>query len=101
MQPLDIQPIGEEIAIKWDDNTETYIPLEKLRRACACATCKGEMDITGKLYKGPDQPLTPASFKLTGFTRIGTYAIQFFWADGHSTGIYSFEYLKRVAEVVD
>ena len=97
MQPLDIQPIGEELAIKWDDGTESYIPLEKLRRQCPCATCRGEMDITGKLYKGPDQPLSPPSFQLTAFNRVGTYAIQFFWADGHSTGIYSFEYLKRVA----
>jgi DUF971 family protein len=100
MQPLDIQHIGDELAIRWDDNTETYIPLEKLRRACPCATCQGEADITGHVHKGPEQPLTPQSFKLSGIGRIGTYAIQLFWADGHSTGIYSWDYLKRVAQVV-
>jgi DUF971 family protein len=97
MQPLDIQPIGEEIAIKWDDGTESYIPLQKLRRHCPCATCKGESDIMGNVYKGPDQPLSPHGFELTGLNRVGTYAIQLLWADGHATGIYSFEYLKRVA----
>jgi DUF971 family protein len=101
MQPLDIQLIGDELAIKWNDNTETYIPLEKLRRACPCATCKGETDISGNLYKGPEQPLTPRSFELTNLSRVGTYAVQLSWADGHSTGIYSYDYLKRVAEVVD
>ena len=29
MLPLDIQSVGNELAIKWEDGTETYIPLEK------------------------------------------------------------------------
>jgi DUF971 family protein len=28
---------------------------------------------------------------------VGGYAIQPVWADGHATGIYSFEHLRRVA----
>ena len=36
MKPLDIQPIGHELAIRWEDGSESYIPLEKLRRACPC-----------------------------------------------------------------
>jgi len=27
MRPLDIQPIGEELAIKWDDGSESFVPL--------------------------------------------------------------------------
>jgi DUF971 family protein len=27
---------------------------------------------------------------------VGGYAIQPVWGDGHATGIYSFDYLKRV-----
>ena len=98
MRPADIQPIGEELAIKWDDGTESFIPLEKLRRCCPCAGCKGEMDVMGNLYKSPDQPLSPSAFQLRGLTPIGTYAVQPVWADGHATGIYSFDYLRRVAE---
>ena len=97
MQPLDIQPIGDELAIKWEDGTETFISLEKLRRHCPCAGCKGEMDIMGNLYKGPEQALTPRAFQLRGITRIGSYGIQPAWADGHATGIFSFDYLRRVA----
>jgi DUF971 family protein len=98
MQPVDIQPIGEELAIKWDDGTESFIPLEKLRRHCPCAGCKGEVDIMGNLYKNPERPFTPQAFELRSLTRIGTYAIQPNWADGHSSGMYSWEYLRRVAE---
>jgi DUF971 family protein len=97
MRPLDIQQIGEELAIKWDDGTESYLQLESLRRHCPCAGCKGEMDIMGNLYKGPDQPLPPQAFQLRRIANVGGYAIQPVWADGHSTGLYSFEYLLRLA----
>jgi DUF971 family protein len=96
MKPVDIQPIGQELAIKWEDGTETFIPLEKLRRACPCAGCKGERDVMGNLHKGPDIPLTPAAFQLRGLGMVGTYAIQPTWGDGHATGLYPFEYLKAL-----
>ena len=97
MQPDDIQQIGNELAVKWPDGAESFIPLEKLRRACPCAGCKGETDILGNLYKNPEQKLTAAAFQLVRLIRVGGYAIQPVWADGHNTGIFSFEYLKRVA----
>jgi DUF971 family protein len=99
MRANDIQQIGDELAIKWDDGTEDFIRLEKLRRACPCAGCKGEVDIMGNLYKNPERPYSPGAFRLARLNRIGGYALQPIWADGHSTGIYSFEYLKRVGEL--
>ncbi len=98
MRPADIQIIGHELALKWEDGTEGFISLENLRRYCPCAGCKGEVDVMGHLHKGPDIPLTAKSFQLTRMGRVGSYAIQPFWADGHSSGIYSFDYLKRMAE---
>jgi DUF971 family protein len=98
MRPEDVQQIGDQLAIKWEDGSESFIPLEKLRRACPCAGCKGEMDVMGNLYKSPEQPLTPAAFRLVRLERVGTYAVQPVWADGHATGIYSFDYLRRAAE---
>jgi len=97
MRPLDIQHIGTELAVKWDDGREDFISLEKLRRACPCAGCKGEIDILGNVYKNPEKPFAPNSFELVKLTSVGGYAIQPAWVDGHNTGIYSFEYLRRVA----
>ena len=97
MRPLDIQHIGNELAVKWDDGGENFIPLENLRRACPCAGCKGEMDILGNLYKNPEKPLSAKAFELVKLVSVGGYAIQPVWADGHNTGIYSFDYLKRIA----
>jgi DUF971 family protein len=98
MRLQDIQSIADELAMKWDDGTETYVKFEKLRRHCPCAGCKGETDIMGNLYKNPDKPLPPSAFLLRGWTLVGGYGIQPLWGDGHSTGIFSFDYLRRVAE---
>ena len=97
MRPTDIQQIGDELAVKWDDGTETFVGLEKLRRHCPCAGCKGETDIMGNLYKNPDKPYAANAFKLVRIATVGGYALQPLWGDGHSTGLYSFDYLKRVA----
>ena len=98
MRPLDIQQIGNELAVKWSDGGESFIPLENLRRACPCAGCKGETDIMGNVYKNPEQKLSSIAFQLKRISNVGGYAIQPTWADGHMTGIYSFDYLKRIAD---
>src|SRR5208282_1432156 len=82
MRPADLQLIGTELAIKWPDGRESFIPLETLRRACPCAGCMGEADIMGHLHKGPDAVLTERSCQMTRFTQVGGYGIQPVWADG-------------------
>lgn len=101
MRPVDIQPIGEELAIKWDDGVESFVKLAALRRYCPCAGCKGEVDIMGNLYKNPDKPLPPSAFQLVRIANVGGYAIQPFWGDGHSSGLFAFDYLRRVAAAAD
>ncbi len=98
MRPVDMQPIGGELAVRWEDGTESYVPLERLRRGCPCAGCKGEVDILGNLYKNPEKPLTPAAFQMVRLDRVGGYAVQPTWGDGHSSGLYAFDYLRRLAE---
>ncbi len=71
--------------------------MESMRRRCPCAGCNGEMDIMGNVYKNPTQPLSERAFQIMRIVNVGGYAIQPIWADGHATGIYSFEYLRRLA----
>jgi DUF971 family protein len=97
MRPTDLQQIGSELAIKWDDGSESFIALETLRRACPCAGCAGERDVMGHLHKGPEQPLAASSFQLRRLANVGGYGVQPAWGDGHSAGIFSFEYLRRIA----
>ena len=97
MQVVDMQAIGDELAIKWDDGVESFIRLEALRRACPCAGCQGETDIMGNVYKNPSAKLGPTAFALRQLQMVGGYAVKPVWGDGHSTGLFSFEYLRRVA----
>jgi DUF971 family protein len=97
LEPTNIQQIGNELAIRWNDGTESYFNLEFLRRACPCAACGGEPDVLGNVAR-PRISYTGQSFQLTGFDLVGGYAVQPRWADGHSSGIYSFTYLRRLAQ---
>jgi DUF971 family protein len=88
--------IGSELALRWSDGTETYIPLELLRRRCPCAQCAGEKDLLGNVHKSPNAGLRPASFQLKRCAAVGGYGIQPEWMDGHGSGIYSFSYLRSL-----
>ena len=99
MKPVDLQQIGNELAVKWDDGAESFVSLETLRRACPCASCQGEVDVLGQLHKGPEKKLTPAAFVLRHWSIVGGYGIQPAWGDGHGSGIYTFDYLRRLAAV--
>lgn len=90
--------IGDELALSFRDGLEAYLKLPLLRRACPCAACQGEPDAMGRVLR-PQVSHGPRAFELQKFELIGGYAIQLFWADGHSTGIYSFQYLQKLAEL--
>ena len=92
-----IQLIGNELAIAWNDGAESYLPVASLRRACPCAACGGEPDVMGNLIR-PDVTYTQRSFELVSWNVIGGYAIQPRWRDGHNTGLYAYTYLRRLAQ---
>lgn len=98
MQPVDMQVVGRELAVKWADGSEVFVRLETLRRFCPCAACLGEKDIFGKVYKAPERPYQPGAFEVARLNPVGGYAVQPVWRDGHSTGLYSWEWLRRVAD---
>jgi len=101
MRPRDIQLIGQELAIRWADDSESFIPLQVLRRSCPCAACKGEVDVLGNLWMGPARSLPSSAFQVRRIDNVGAYGIQPVWGDSHSTGIYSFDYLKRIADALE
>lgn len=95
-----ITVIGDELALAFAGGSECYLPLPALRRACPCAQCQGEPDALGRVVK-PAAVLGQGAFDLRGWDIVGGYAIQPRWADGHSTGIYSFSYLERLAAALE
>ena len=97
MQPVDMQVVGRELAVKWSDGGEDFVPLKTLRRFCPCAACLGEKDIFGKTYRAPERPYGAGAFAVARVLPVGGYAIQIVWGDGHNTGLYTWEWIKRVA----
>jgi len=100
LEPTNIQQIGDELAIAWNDRTESFVKLETLRRACPCAGCGGEPDVLGYVSR-PHVTYAEESFQMAGFDLVGGYALQPRWGDGHNTGIYSFTYLRRLGQHSD
>lgn len=94
--PEEIGPTedGSRLRIEWKDGTVTeHLPRE-LRIRCPCAGCVDEM--TGERTLVPEM-VDPGIYP-TEIHYVGRYALQFVWSDGHSTGIYPFEYLRRLAD---
>ena len=65
--PTSIQHIGEELAISWNDEGETFIRLVDLRRACPCAVCGGEPDVLGNIDR-PEVSYTAAGLRLVAIS---------------------------------
>ncbi|HNC23134.1 MAG TPA: DUF971 domain-containing protein [Opitutaceae bacterium] len=93
--PVEIQLIGSEVAIRWDDGAETYYNPEKLRAASPSAETQGERDIFGHQYGG-DGPKNFTGVEVVGWAKVGNYAVRFDFSDGHRTGLYTYDYLRKL-----
>jgi DUF971 family protein len=78
------------IEIRWSaDDTRTY-PARALRCVCSCAECVDEN--TGVRTLDPNT--VPQDITVESMQLVGNYALKIFWTDGHSTGIYTWEFLR-------
>ncbi|HUF61537.1 MAG TPA: DUF971 domain-containing protein [Verrucomicrobiales bacterium] len=94
-RPELIQVIGDEVAIRWDDGSETYYPMAYLRARSPSAETQGERDLLGQVIGGGGLRSFPG-VRVTGWAPVGGYAIQFHFSDGHTTGLYSYAYLREI-----
>ena len=90
--------VNNLLLVTFTDSTEAVIKLKKLRQRCPCASCEGEKDALGNLYKGPEQKLNENSFLVSGVQPVGYYGLRPFWNDGHSTGIFTVKILKLLSD---
>jgi len=75
------------------------IPFALLRRDCPCAGCRGELGYAGRFATEPE--LRPGEDELADVGLVGAYGLNCVWADGHNTGIYTFEHLRALGERAD
>ncbi|HAZ63043.1 MAG TPA: hypothetical protein DCZ72_05460 [Armatimonadetes bacterium] len=83
--------------LTWSDGRVDKLTLTTLRVECPCATCR---DVREKRAASPLVVISgpPPSAELLAVEPVGGYAIRFQWADGHSSGIYSYSFLRDLAD---
>jgi DUF971 family protein len=90
------------VDITWADGHASHYDFAYLREQCPCAMCDDQRQ--KERDRPAPAPLLPASelpmFKPRLAARqaktVGSYALQIDFTDGHSTGIYSYEYLRSI-----
>ncbi len=93
-RPKQIVPLPNgEIGIAWSDGEESYHDGYALRCACPCASCIDE--VTGE--KLLEDSKVSRDVRAEQVHPVGNYGVSFVWSDGHATGIYTFERLRRLA----
>ena len=88
--PKEIKANEGRIAILWSDGHQSQSAYRSLRLACRCAACVDEWSHASLIQ--PAQ--IPSDVKPLKIDVVGSYAIHIEWSDGHTTGIYSYDYLR-------
>lgn len=101
-RPVALKNEGEALRIEWSDGVVHRLKWTFLRKMCPCATCRTEQE---KPPAPPSQlpvlsPEEARPLKPTGMHAVGNYAYNIQFSDGHHTGIYTLEYLRRLGEDV-
>jgi DUF971 family protein len=76
------------LTISFDDGVQCYFELPELRQSCPCATCRGIRDAGGEVTLIDALSITDAEL-------VGAWGISLTWSDGHATGIYPWDALRR------
>ena len=96
--PRSIEKVEDaRLRIVWEDEHRTELPFALLRRNCPCAMCKDEW--TGESLLDPAS--VPEELGATRADVVGNYALTFSFNDGHGTGIFTFEMLRRLCVCSD
>ena len=92
--PVRIAPTDDQqrLRVEWRDGHASELEPRYLRLRCPCAGCVEEM--TGRPLLVPST--VPEDVYPLAIRYVGRYALQFEWSDGHRTGIYPFDQLRRL-----
>lgn len=83
------------LVVGFDDGEAFEIPAELLRVRSPSAEVQGHSPAERKLVPGM------ADITITRVEPVGSYAVRLVFADGHSTGIYTWSYLREAGERTD
>ncbi len=93
--PSRIEVIGNTLSLQWDNGEDSYLDASLLRSESPSADNKGETNIFGQVSGGQAKREFP-DIEIIKVNPVGNYAIRIIFSDGHSTGIFSWEYLRSL-----
>jgi DUF971 family protein len=89
------------LAIQWSDGHESTYAYQYLRDRCPCAACTGHEGWGEKTATPAALPMFQPALTPERAEVVGRYALQIFWSDGHSTGLYTFPYLRSLCSCAE
>ena len=93
INPKSIEKVDDDaLRIIWEDEHVSLYTFQFLRQNCPCALCRDEWSGEPLL----DPATVPADTRSERAEVVGNYALSFAFSDGHGTGIYSFENLRKL-----
>ncbi len=103
-KPVDVKihlSSGAGVDITWSDGHTSHYEFVYLRDQCPCAMCEDERrkkSPSASLGGGATAalPMFKPKPKARSAHAVGHYAIQIEFTDSHTTGIYSFDYLRTI-----
>ena len=96
-QPTEIKRLPHSLAIQWKDGHRSEHTYRLLRERCPCARCDAAREKNDPFRVIPSEEYWE-KLHLVEIQRVGRYAIQLMWSDGHKTGIYTFTFLRELSD---
>jgi DUF971 family protein len=96
-----LEEARRHLVVRWRDGHESSYPFDDLRKVCPCAECRTAPRPQGGLQVLAGPVVRRGEIRITQIAPVGRYALSFTWSDGHSTGIYSFDFLRRLCPCED
>jgi DUF971 family protein len=89
---------ARQLEVDWDDGTQSIYPIAYLRKFCPCAACKVDRENQKKSRLHVMSSFSEGPVTVSSAEKVGNYALKLNWSDGHASGIYSYEYLRDIAQ---
>ena len=81
------------LSVTFEDEAHFDIPYKRLREESPSAEVRGH-----GAGPRPPQPPVPEDIKVEKADPIGRYAVRIHFSDGHSSGLYTWKYLREIGE---
>ena len=100
-KPRSVELLADEgmLCVRWSDGTRSRYDLNGLRRSCPCALCRAAREQSDELSLLSGEAIS-ATAEAQRVDFVGRYGLRILWGDGHDQGIYTFDFLRQLDDVV-